>query len=577
MGALTFDALLRSLKQGAPDPVYYLHGEEDVLKDEAVRVLLERAVDPAARDFNVDQRTAADLDPEAFNALVNTPPILAATRAVVLRGMEQLRKTAKVRQELLHYLDSPNPSTVLVLVHGTPEPPDAELLRRATAVEVAALPPERVVRWMTHRAKQLGFTLAPEAEELLLASVGNDLSSLARELEKLAPLCAGRPATRDEVAALVGVRRGETLQDFVDAALERRAADAARLVEPVLEQAGMSGVRMLSALGTALVGTALAREIEKLAPLCAGRPVTRDEVAALVGVRRGETLQDFVDAALERRAADAARLVEPVLEQAGMSGVRMLSALGTALVGTALARAELDRDARRRDRLEGALLSHLRTARPYGLGSWEQTALRWARWAELWTRPELRSALRLALDADRALKSSTLTDEAGILEQLVLSWGVRVPAVCMGRLRARAAHTALLRSGRSRGHRPSGRAVAPRLSRLFVAASGGLLGRARLLRPQGRRTRLLVDPRGAGRRGCRRGVQESGHLLRLALCLYHPGPPGHRTRYGGRHSGEARVSGRDVCRPGVGGEERGAGGRDAHASESDGLRRPRGA
>ncbi len=37
MGALTFDALLRSLKQGAPDPVYYLHGEEDVLKDEAVR------------------------------------------------------------------------------------------------------------------------------------------------------------------------------------------------------------------------------------------------------------------------------------------------------------------------------------------------------------------------------------------------------------------------------------------------------------------------------------------------------------------------------------------------------------
>ena len=351
MGALTFDALLRSLKQHAPDPVYYLHGEEDVLKDEAVRALLERAVDPAARDFNVDQRAAAELDPEAFNALVNTPPMLTATRAVVLRGMEQLRKTAKVRQELLRYVDSPNPTTVLVLVHGTAEPPDAELVRRATAVEVTALPPERVERWMTHRAKQLGFTLTSEAGELLLASVGADLSGLARELEKLAPLCAGRPATRDEVAALVGVRRGETVQDFVDAALERRA------------------------------------------PAAAG-------------------------------------LVEPVLEQAGMSGVRMLSALGTSLVGTALARAELDRDARRgggarSDRLEGVLLSHLRAARPYGLGSWEQTARRWARWAELWTAGELRHALRLTADADRALKSSTLTDETGILEQLVLSWGVR--------------------------------------------------------------------------------------------------------------------------------------------------------
>src|SRR2546425_5889055 len=75
MGPLTFDALLRILKQGAPDPVYYLHGDEDVLKDEAIRALVERAVDPAARDFNVDQRSAADLDPEAFHTLVNTPPL----------------------------------------------------------------------------------------------------------------------------------------------------------------------------------------------------------------------------------------------------------------------------------------------------------------------------------------------------------------------------------------------------------------------------------------------------------------------------------------------------------------------
>src|SRR5438093_842896 len=263
MGALTFDALLRSLKQGAPDPVYYLHGEEDVLKDEAVRVLLERAVDPAARDFNVDQRTAADLDPEAFNALVNTPPILAATRAVVLRGMEQLRKTGKVRQELLHYLDSPNPSTVLVLVHGTPEPPDAELLRRATAVEVAALPPERIVRWMTHRAKQLGFTLAPEAEELLLASVGNDLSGLARELEKLAPLCAVRPgelgADRAPLGPLGGAldqaraaqrpasglgRRSRSQVEHVDRRSRHSGATGA-VVERAGEGGGVTGGRRL--------------------------------------------------------------------------------------------------------------------------------------------------------------------------------------------------------------------------------------------------------------------------------------------------------------------------------------------
>src|SRR5260370_17007193 len=100
MGALSFDALLRSLKRGAPDPVYYLHGDEDVLKDEAVRALLERAVDPAARDFNVDQRWAPDLDPEAFHALVNTPPMLTPTRAVVLPGRPPFKQTPNLPPNL---------------------------------------------------------------------------------------------------------------------------------------------------------------------------------------------------------------------------------------------------------------------------------------------------------------------------------------------------------------------------------------------------------------------------------------------------------------------------------------------
>src|SRR5437879_1112527 len=260
MGALTFDALLRSLKQGVPDPVYYLHGDEDVLKDEAVRALVDRAVDPAARDFNVDQRSAPELDAEACHALVNTPPMLAATRAVVVRGLEQLRKTAKLRQELLRYLASPNPTTVLVLVQAAGEPPDADLVRRTTAVAVEPLPPARVERWMAHRARQLSLTLAPEAGALLLDAVGSDLAALARELEKLAAFAGGaaRPATREDVAALVGVRRGETLQDLVDATLERRAADAPRLIGPVLGQSGMSGERIAADLGPPLLGTAVA-------------------------------------------------------------------------------------------------------------------------------------------------------------------------------------------------------------------------------------------------------------------------------------------------------------------------------
>src|SRR2546425_4721570 len=234
MGALTFDALLRSLKQGgvggtaaALGAVYYLHGDEDVLKEEAVRALVDRALDPGARDFNRDQRGAGDLAPEACHSRGTTPPMLAAARVVVIRGIEDLRKTSRVRQDLTRYLGSPNPTTLLVLVQGAGEPPDPELAGIATSVAVEPLPPARVRRWVAHRAGQLKLDLEPDAAELLVQTVGGDLSALGGELEKLAALTAGRPAggggaaTRAAVAALVGSGPGETLAGFIAAAPER--------------------------------------------------------------------------------------------------------------------------------------------------------------------------------------------------------------------------------------------------------------------------------------------------------------------------------------------------------------------
>ncbi|HKA59932.1 MAG TPA: DNA polymerase III subunit delta [Gemmatimonadales bacterium] len=344
MPALTLDALLRNLKRGVLEPVYLLRGDEDVLKDEALRQLVDAAIGgDANRDFNLDTRFATDLTPEQFHALVNTPPMLAARRAVVVRGMDQVvKRKTKLRDEVIRYLNAPNPTTVLALVFGAGEEPDAELLRASTPVDLEPLAPERVPRWVQHRAGILGLTLEPEAATLLIGAVGNDLSTLARELEKLASLTADTH-----------------------------------------------------------------------------RPATAADVTGLVGVRQGETVYDLVEAALSRRVARAAQLVEPVLEQAGMSGVKIVALLGTHLVGTAVARAERDRGTRR---LPEAIFRHLLATRPYGLRNWKDEAARWSEWSALWTPEALRAALKAALAADIALKTATISDEKGIVTQLVLGF-----------------------------------------------------------------------------------------------------------------------------------------------------------
>src|SRR5215218_6697395 len=214
MPAQTYDALLRSLPKGELAPVYYLHGPENILKDEAVEAIVAKALDPALRDFNFDQRSAGQLDPEAIFSLCTTLPMMAERRVVVLREVEGWKRKPKTRAAFLAYLQRPARETVVILVQSAEEESeDRDLVRGAFAVACEPLPAERARRWLLRRAVALGVALTDGAADHLLAATGNDLGSVAAELQKLSSLPAGAPLTAEEVGALVGVRHGMTIFD----------------------------------------------------------------------------------------------------------------------------------------------------------------------------------------------------------------------------------------------------------------------------------------------------------------------------------------------------------------------------
>ncbi|MFN8653285.1 MAG: DNA polymerase III subunit delta [Gemmatimonadales bacterium] len=264
----SYDDLLRTLGRGELAPVYYLYGSEDILKDEAVRAIIDKALEPHERDFNLDVRGAGALDPEALHALVNTLPMMAARRCVVIREIEAWRKKAGPREVLLKYLENPSADTVLVLQESAPNEdkerdwkPDDAIADRVEAIDFKELEPDRVPKWLNHHAKRLGITFGEGAAEHLAAACGYSLGALRSELEKLAGLADGGPLTREQVGDLVGVRHGETLDDWVDAVLGDQTAKALELTGRVLDQSGMSGVKMMTSLGSGLVGLQLARAL----------------------------------------------------------------------------------------------------------------------------------------------------------------------------------------------------------------------------------------------------------------------------------------------------------------------------
>ncbi|HEX6629993.1 MAG TPA: DNA polymerase III subunit delta [Gemmatimonadaceae bacterium] len=260
MPALAPRAFRKALHDRAFASVYLLHGDDDFLKDAAMRQLVDAAVEPATRDFNLELRRGADLDAETLGALLGTPPMMADRRVVVVRDVGALRKDA--RRELDRYLDRPAPDSVVVLVALAGGKADRGLLehRAVQAVEFRQLAGDELPKWVAHHLEtEHGGSITQGAAELLVDAVGGDLPQLAAELDKLLSYTGGAEIDEHAVGEIVGVRRGETLGDFLDAVGARDARRALDLLPHVLAQPKTSGVPIVMALSMQTMALAWAQ------------------------------------------------------------------------------------------------------------------------------------------------------------------------------------------------------------------------------------------------------------------------------------------------------------------------------
>jgi DNA polymerase-3 subunit delta len=166
----------------------------------------------------------------------------------------------------------------------------------------------------------------------------------------------------------------------------------------------------------------LANELDKLASFVEGRggEIGEDDVAAIVGVRRGETQADLLDAVADRNVTRALELVPHVLAQPKTTAVSVVMSLTTQMLAISWGRAKLD-EGTSRSRLGSEYFDLLRETSAFTGRSWGSASAMWARVAERWTPSALRTALDALLEADIALKESKVSSEEQLLASVVLS------------------------------------------------------------------------------------------------------------------------------------------------------------
>jgi DNA polymerase III subunit delta len=182
--------LERHIERRAVRPLYLFFGEEDFLMHRAVKRLEVALTDRYGEPPLKVAREAQE---------VELPEFLAEARAATLWGPGQLlvlRRVESYPTEALKavsdYLDHPaSRSWIVLLGEGlknkdlAKNPVWSRLQREEAALGFYRLKEGELYPWLTQEAQSLGKTLTPAAAQRLVEVVGDNLSELSQELEKL--------------------------------------------------------------------------------------------------------------------------------------------------------------------------------------------------------------------------------------------------------------------------------------------------------------------------------------------------------------------------------------------------------
>lgn len=255
-------ALQRGLAGGERGGIYFLYGDDDYLKEEAAAAILAAHLTDATIHFNLDQLRGGELDAERLSSCLQTPPLMADWRVVVVRDAQLLTGSPALRGAIESVLEKPPPGVVLVLLARIPPGSQAKfykrLQREAIAVSCVGPDAQDIPGWLMARAEELKVELEPAAARTLAAAIGPHLETLCNELAKLRDYVGGdHRIEQHHVQEMVQAAPVHNRWEWMDMVGERRFEKARGALRGLLD-GGENGVGLVMGLGTHLLRLSMA-------------------------------------------------------------------------------------------------------------------------------------------------------------------------------------------------------------------------------------------------------------------------------------------------------------------------------
>lgn len=225
--------ILDDWKKGRFQPVYWLEGEEPYFIDKVSDYAEHRILPPEEASFNLSVFYGKDASwADVVNA-ARRYPMFAERQVVLLKEAQQMKDIDKLEG----YIQQPLVSTVLVVCYKDKKLDGRSKMAKYIKENHVLLTTKKlydreIPEWVQEMAQAHGRSLSPRALALLVDHIGNDLSRLENEIEKITVNLGDRKnITEDDIEKYIGVSKEFNVFELQAALGARDKARCLRIIQ----------------------------------------------------------------------------------------------------------------------------------------------------------------------------------------------------------------------------------------------------------------------------------------------------------------------------------------------------------
>ncbi|WP_026898692.1 DNA polymerase III subunit delta [Daejeonella oryzae] len=225
--------LVKDLKSRKFKPVYLLHGEESYYIDKISDYIEDNVLSDAEKGFNQTILYGKDTDIMTILNSAKRFPMMSEFQVVLVKEAQELKwgkdseDDKKAVDPLLNYLEHPLQSTILVFCykHGKFDKRKKTykaIDKKGLVFESAQVYENKIASWIEDFVREKNYRINARAAALMAEYLGNDLSKIANELEKLMLNCVpGTEINAEDVQDNIGISKEYNVFELQNALVRR--------------------------------------------------------------------------------------------------------------------------------------------------------------------------------------------------------------------------------------------------------------------------------------------------------------------------------------------------------------------